>query len=89
MPATSRLRFRPLTGLCLLIAAACVVVAVIYLSRSADALPSFFPGHQVGSSHKHTKHGLAFIGLAVLALIGAWFTTAPAGRSGATTRDRR
>jgi hypothetical protein len=26
----------------------------------------------------HTKHGIAFLGLAVLAGIGTWFTSAPA-----------
>jgi hypothetical protein len=25
----------------------------------------------------HLKHGLAFLGLAAVALVGAWFTTAP------------
>jgi uncharacterized membrane protein len=25
----------------------------------------------------HTKHGLAFLGLAVLGIVGAWFTSAP------------
>jgi hypothetical protein len=25
----------------------------------------------------HAKHGLAFLGLAVVAAVGAWFTTAP------------
>ncbi len=78
MTANSRLHFRPLTAICVLIAVVFIAMSVVYFSRTADALPSFFPGHQAGSTRHHTKHGLAFLGLAVLALIGAWFTTAPA-----------
>ncbi len=78
MPTNTRLHFRPLTAVCLLIAAVCVVIAIVYFSRTADALPGFLPGHQTGSTRHHTKHGIALLGLAVLSLIGAWFTTAPA-----------
>ena len=77
MSTDSNLRFRASTGLCLAVAAVCVVIAIVYFARTANALPSFFPGHQAGSAHHHTKHGIALIGLAALALIGAWFTTAP------------
>ena len=70
-------KFRPLTGVCLLVAAALVVIAAVYFTSTAAALPSFFPGHQAGSTHHHTKHGIAFLTLAVLALIAAWFTTSP------------
>lgn len=52
-----------------------VVVAAVYLSQSAAHLPALFPGHQAGATKHHTKHGLAALGLAVLAWVGAWFTT--------------
>ena len=64
------------------LAAVFVVIAVIYFTESADALPSFFPGHRTGSSTHHTKHGLVAVILAALCLIGAWFTT---GRRGTST----
>jgi hypothetical protein len=35
----------------------------------------------------HTKHGIAFVGLAVVAGIGAWFTTAPDKETSATLTD--
>jgi hypothetical protein len=73
----ARLRFRPTTAVCLLLAAVLVVVAIVYFIKTAGALPSFFPGHATGSTKHHTKHGIAFLGLAALALVGAWFTTAP------------
>ena len=90
MTTNSRLHFRPLTAICVLIAVVFIAVAIVYFSRTADALPSFFPGHQAGVTRHHTKHGLAFLGLALLALIGAWFTTAPARidtSTGPTDRD--
>ena len=66
---------------CLLIA-----VAIVYWVNTADALPSFFPGHEAGSSHHHVKHGLAAFILGIGAFIFAWFQTGPAttGRSPST-----
>lgn len=54
-----------------------IVVAVIYFAEPAHSLPGFFPGHEAGSNHHHTKHGIAalLVGLAVLAF--AWFQSAP------------
>jgi hypothetical protein len=72
-----KISFRPLTAVCLLAAVVFVVIAVVYFTHTAGSLPSFLPGHQAGSAHKHTKHGIAMLGLAVLALVGAWFTTSP------------
>ena len=56
-----------------------IVVAVIYWVEPAGSLPSFFPGHEAGSSHHHVKHGIAafLVGLACLAF--AWFNTGPKG----------
>jgi len=50
------------------------VVGVIYEVRTAGHLPSFFPGHQAGSTTHHIKHGLAAFALALVAWIGAWFS---------------
>jgi hypothetical protein len=58
-----------------------VVVAVVYFVDSADALPSFFPGHQAGSSHHHTKHGIAALVLGLGSFVVAWFQTGPGGSS--------
>jgi hypothetical protein len=51
------------------------VIGVIYLTETAAHLPSFFPGHQAGSPHHHTKHALVAFALAVLSWVGAWFAT--------------
>jgi hypothetical protein len=55
-----------------------IALAILYFVDSADALPSFIPGHQAGSSHHHIKHGIAALCVGVAALILAWFQTGPA-----------
>jgi hypothetical protein len=62
-------------GLVALGGVALIVIAIVYWIEPASSLPSFFPGHEVGSSHHHIKHGIAafFVGLA--ALVFAWFQT--------------
>ena len=58
-----------------------LVIAIVYVAEPAGSLPSFFPGHDAGSSHHHVKHGiLAFI-LGVGCFIFAWFQTGPASRA--------
>jgi amino acid transporter len=63
-----------------------IVIAIVYWVDTADALPSFFPGHEAGSSHHHVKHGLAAFILGIGAFIFAWFQTGPAttGRTPST-----
>jgi len=73
----SNFRIRPLTILLVVLAIALVAGGVVYFTETAHDLPAFFPGHDVHSTTHHTKHGLALITLAVLALGAAWFTTAP------------
>ncbi len=73
----SSIKFRPLTGLLIVVAAVFVVIGVVYLTKTAGQLPAFFPGHTAGSTHKHTKHAIAVFSLAALTLVGAWFSTAP------------
>jgi hypothetical protein len=54
-----------------------LVLAIVYAVDSADALPSFFPGHQAGSAHHHVKHGIAAFLLAAGCFTFAWFQTGP------------
>ena len=58
-----------------------IVVAVIYVAAPAKSLPSFFPGHQAGSAHHHTKHGIAAIVVALAAFALAWFQSGPKARA--------
>jgi hypothetical protein len=54
-----------------------LVVAAIYIADSASALPSFFPGHDAGSTHHHVKHGIAALVVALACFVFAWFQTGP------------
>ena len=56
-----------------------VVIAVVYFADSAASLPSFFPGHEAGSSHHHIKHGIAALIVGLGAFVFAWFQTGPPG----------
>jgi uncharacterized membrane-anchored protein YitT (DUF2179 family) len=68
---------RPLAALAIIVGIALIVIAIVYWVEPAKSLPSFFPGHEAGSTHHHVKHGIAafFVGLA--ALVFAWFKTGP------------
>jgi 1,4-dihydroxy-2-naphthoate octaprenyltransferase len=52
-----------------------IAVAIVYWAEPASSLPSFFPGHQAGSSHHHTKHGIASFLVGLACLVFAWFNT--------------
>jgi hypothetical protein len=68
---------KQLVALAVVLGIALVAVAVVYWAEPAGSLPSFFPGHEAGSSHHHAKHGIAsfLVGLACFAF--AWFNTGP------------
>ena len=52
-----------------------IAIAIVYWAEPAHSLPSFFPGHQAGSNHHHTKHGIAAFLLGLACLVFAWFNT--------------
>ncbi|MEA2459696.1 MAG: hypothetical protein QOC95_2668 [Thermoleophilaceae bacterium] len=54
-----------------------LVVAVVYVAEPAKSLPSFFPGHQAGSTHHHVKHGIAAFVVALGCFVFAWFQSGP------------
>jgi UDP-N-acetylmuramyl pentapeptide phosphotransferase/UDP-N-acetylglucosamine-1-phosphate transferase len=68
---------KQLVALAVVLGIALIAVAVVYWAEPARSLPSFFPGHEAGSTHHHAKHGIAsfLVGLACLAF--AWFNTGP------------
>lgn len=73
----SNIRIRPLTIALAILAVVLIIAGVVYLTKTAGDLPAFFPGHAAHSTKHHYKHGIAMFVLALLALGGAWFTTAP------------
>lgn len=54
-----------------------LILAFIYWTTPASALPAFLPGHELGSPVRHTKHGLAAFALAFFCFVLAWFQTGP------------
>jgi hypothetical protein len=54
-----------------------LIVAIVYFVEPAGSLPSFFPGHEAGSSHHHAKHGIAALVVAAACFIFAWFQSGP------------
>jgi hypothetical protein len=78
VPDTQRFVIRPLTIVLIVVGVLLLVVALIYLTVPAGSLPGFVPGNEAGSDHHHTTHALVAAGLGLLALVGAWFSTAPA-----------
>jgi hypothetical protein len=45
----------------------------------AKSLPTFFPGHESGSDHHHTKHGIAAVLVGIGCFVLAWFQSGPKG----------
>lgn len=76
-PARTPARNAPIwvTALLVLVGIVLAVIAAVYFADTAAKLPSFFPGHQAGSSHHHTKHAVLAGILAVLALAAAWLSS--------------
>jgi hypothetical protein len=75
--AAPKIRIRPLTILFLVAAVVLTAAGIYYFVTPAHSLPVFVPGHEAHGTNHHIKHGIAMIGLAIIALVAAWFTTAP------------
>lgn len=77
---------RVLVPLAVVVGVALIVISIIYFAEPAKSLPSFFPGHQAGSAHHHTKHGIAALVVALGLFAFAWFASGPKARAaGAAT----
>ena len=68
---------RLLTAAAVALGIALIVVAAIYWAEPAKSLPGFFPGHEKGSGHHHTKHGIAAFLVGLACLVFAWFRSGP------------
>jgi hypothetical protein len=68
-------RRRLLVLLAIAVGIVLIAVAGVYWAEPAKSLPSFFPGHQAGSSHHHVKHGIASFLVGLACLVFAWFNT--------------
>jgi cytochrome c biogenesis protein CcdA len=69
-------RDRYLVWLAVLAGIVLIVIGIVYFAEPAKSLPSFFPGHEAGSTHHHVKHGIAAFLLGLACLVFAWFRSA-------------
>lgn len=89
MGEVSHNRVRPLSVVLAVFGVLLLTVGIIYLTVKAPDLPGFIPGkpgYRPKVARKFTKRGLLAIVLAVLALVGAWYSTR-AGGSSSTSRE--
>ena len=70
-----------LVPLAVILGIALIVVGVVYFAEPAKSLPSFFPGHDAGSTHHHTKHGIAAVLVGLACFVFVWFNTGPKKRA--------
>ena len=75
MASSSTMRATALTWVLVALGVVCLGVAVVYWTQPANALPGLFPGANAASAAKHTKHGIAAVGLGIMLFLGAWMTT--------------
>jgi uncharacterized membrane protein HdeD (DUF308 family) len=54
-----------------------IIIGIIYFVEPAKSLPGFFPGHESGSDHHHTKHGIAAVLVGIGCFVFAWFQSGP------------
>ena len=84
------MRIQPIALVLIAVAVVLVIVGIIYFTQTANHLPGFIPGklstklaqcnakktNEPCFTPRHfTKRGIAAIGLAAVALVGAWYTS--------------
>ncbi len=57
----------------MLLGIALIVIAAVYFLVPADALPSFFPGHEAGLMRIRMKHGIVSGAAGVVLLAAGWW----------------
>ncbi len=68
---------KPLVPVAIVVGILFLVVAYLYATHAAQALPAFLPGYKAGDTHPHTKHALAAFVLALGSFVFAWFQSGP------------
>jgi hypothetical protein len=59
--------------ICVVLGIALLVTAGMYFLMPADALPSFFPGHETGMARMRYKHGMVSGASGVVLLAVGWW----------------
>ncbi len=72
---------RKLIPLAIILGIVLIAIGIVYFAEPAKSLPSFFPGHEAGSTHHHSKHGLLAVVLGLGCFVFAWFQSGPSSQS--------
>lgn len=64
---------------------ALLMLAIVYWTNRASALPSLLPGHQTGSHKVHFKYGYVLAAFAAASFVYAWIESI---RAANVTTDR-
>ena len=59
--------------ICTVLGLVLLVIAAMYFLMTADALPSFLPGHETGLTRMHYKHGIVSGVIGIVLLAAGWF----------------
>ncbi len=71
-----------LAAIVTVVAVLAAIAGVIYLTKSAAAIPSFLPGKEVGKTNAHhTRRGIALLVVAVALFVVAGISLARSGKS--------
>jgi flagellar basal body-associated protein FliL len=64
-----------------IVAVLCAVAGVIYLTKTAGAIPSFLPGKEPGKNAHHTIRGIGLVVVAVALFVVAGIAMTRGGKS--------
>lgn len=64
---------KPLVIISAIVGIILLLVSIIYFTKPANTLPSFFPGFDPKLSNHHVKHGIGAFLLSLGAFSFAWF----------------
>ncbi len=67
---------KTLLAIFIILGIAFLALGIYYLVTPAGSLAHYLPGYSAGSSHKHLKHGLASIIVALGFWVLSWFYSA-------------
>jgi hypothetical protein len=77
-----RIMNKPLVTIAVLLGVIFLIISYVYFTTPANALPGFFPGHNIRLTTHHYKHGIGAFILGLGCFIFAWFQSGKKKHSG-------
>jgi uncharacterized membrane-anchored protein YitT (DUF2179 family) len=79
---------KPLVIVAVILGIIFLVLAYVYFTTAASALPAFLPGHQAGLMTHHYKHGIGTLILGIACFIFAWFQSGKKKTSASSNEEK-